>query len=316
MQHSEHFVTLFDSAFMAQGLAMYHSLRRQLSNAVLWVVAMDDWTAERLTEIGFRDLRVISIKDLETPELLALKEQRSVAEYCWTVTPHAPRAVFDSDPKVERVTYVDADLYFLGDPSPLLAELDQSGGSVLITEHAFDAEYDTSEVHGRFCVQFMTFNRGDSEPVRAWWEERCEEWCFAFYEEGKFGDQKYLDDWTERFPEQVHILRARGAIVAPWNARRFPYSEAVAWHFHGLRLLGPRRVLLFTGYSLPRTVVKDIYKPYLYELRHYAIANDLDATQLRMTYLGFWIRKSMNVITDILMWWRSLWFRKGRVERW
>ena len=107
---------------------------------------------------------------------------------------------------MKRVTYLDADLWFRKSPAPIFKEFDKSGKDVLITDHAYSPEYDNSEKNGQYCVQFTTFTREGGETVRKWWEERCIEWCFARFENGKFGDQKYLDDWLERFPEQVHVL--------------------------------------------------------------------------------------------------------------
>jgi hypothetical protein len=108
----------------------------------------------------------------------------------------------------------------------------------------------------------MTFVRDTSESVRSWWARRCLEWCFARSEDGKFGDQKYLDDWPDRFPDQVHILRQENAILAPWNARRFPYSKAIAWHFHGLRIRG-RQIQWYGNYQVPRIAEKMVYEPYI-----------------------------------------------------
>ena len=108
----------------------------------------------------------------------------------------------------------------------------------------------------------MTFVRDTSEPVRSWWAERCLEWCFARSENGKFGDQKYLDDWPDRFPDLVHVLRREDAILAPWNARRFPYSKAIAWHFHGLRIHG-NQIQWYVNYQVPRVTEKMVYEPYV-----------------------------------------------------
>ena len=156
--------------------------------------------------------------------------------------------------------------FFFKSPDPIFSEFDTTGKSVLITDHAYDAEYDQSATSGQYCVQFMTFVRDKSETVRAWWADRCIEWCYSYKEAGKFGDQKYLDDWPTRFVSDVHVLHQKDALLAPWNAKRFPFSSAIAWHFHGLKLVSNKRVILWKNYKIPSPVIKNIYEPYIREL--------------------------------------------------
>ena len=266
----EHYVTLFDSLYLPQALALHASMQRHAGPHLLWMLCVDGVSLRLLRELDLPDVSLLDLGQLETPELLAVKPQRSTGEYCWTLTPFAPRFVFEADATATRVTYLDADLWFRRSPAPLLEELEQSGASVLITDHAYAPEHDQSELSGQYCVQFLTFVRGTSEPVRKWWEERCIEWCYARYEDGKLGDQKYLDDWPERFGPLVHVLQSIDRLQAPWNATRFPYSAAVAYHFHGLKILPGRRVDTGAGYLLPEPVLKYVYVPYVEDLRHAA----------------------------------------------
>jgi hypothetical protein len=266
----EHFVTLFDLLFLPQGLALHRSMERHSGNYTLWILCMDDEVHEILSLMKLPNVQLLQLSLVETKELERVKPERTVGEYCWTVKPFALKFVFDSDISVKRVTYLDADLWFRKSPAPIFQEFDKSGKDVLITDHAYSPEYDLSEKSGQYCGQFTTFTREGGEPVRKWWEERCIEWCFARFENGKFGDQKYLDDWPERFPEQVHVLSNQGWTLAPWNANRFPYSNGVFWHFHELRLTEKRSkplVQFTTSYSIPPITRKQIYKPYLEDLR-------------------------------------------------
>ena len=93
----------------------------------------------------------------------------------------------------------------------------------------------------------MTFRR-DERGLEAlhWWRDRCLEWCYFRVEDGKMGDQKYLDDWPERFPG-VHVLEHPGGGLAPWNVERYELArrngsvlvddrELVFYHYHSLRL--------------------------------------------------------------------------------
>ena len=263
----EHYVTLFDSAFLPQGLALHASMRRHAGAFTLWVLCMDNEVKAVLDSMDEPSIKAVRLADVETAELLAVKGGRNRAEYCWTLTPFTPKIVFDRDAQVERVTYIDADMFLLKTPGPIFDEFEGSGKAVLITDHAYDAEYDSSAGSGQYCVQFMTFVRGRSDTVRQWWQERCIEWCFDRVEDGKHGDQRYLDDWPGRFPESVHVLSQIDVLLAPWNARRFPYSRAIAWHFQGFRLLGNDRALLHRGYAVPDVVDRMIYAPYMKELK-------------------------------------------------
>jgi hypothetical protein len=98
---------------------------------------------------------------------------------------------------------------------------------------------------GLYIVQFMTFRSDeDGRAALDWWRERCLEWCFARYEDGKMGDQKYLDDWPTRFGG-VRLLGHPG-VLGPWciESRRVEEGPEgvtvdgeplIFFHFMGLR---------------------------------------------------------------------------------
>lgn len=260
---TEHYVTLFDANFLPQGLSLYYSLVRHGGDFALWVLCMDKACLETLRRINLPRLRLLDLHELETPELLAVKPCRTRAEYCWTLTPFTHRFVFEADNTIKRVTYLDADLFFFKSPQTIFDEFEESGKSALITDHAYAPAYDQSATSGQYCVQFVTFIRITAEPVRKWWEDRCIEWCKAYHEDGKFGDQKYIESFELLFPTFVHVLQRLDLLLAPWNACMFPYSRCVAYHFHSLRFLGPNRpILLVHGYSIPGPSITNLYNPY------------------------------------------------------
>lgn len=262
---TEHYVTLFDSTYLPNGLALHASLQRHDPDSILWVLCLDQTTLDALESLGLKGLRTITLAEAETPELLAVKSQRSIAEYCWTLTPFTHDLVFNREPSAQRVTYLDADLWFLKSPKPLFEELEIGNGNALITEHAFSPEYAHNEIFGKFCVQFMPFTREGGKHIRTWWQERVLEWCFARAEDGKFGDQKYLDDWPIRFAPEVISLSNTNLTQAPWNAVTSDPKDAVLFHFHRLRLVSEHKATV-GSYRLPNKTVKEIYSPYLSEI--------------------------------------------------
>lgn len=217
--------TLFDINYLPRALALHASLSENASDVRLTAFCMDAASHDLLRALRLPGLDLVSLADLEAhdPALAAVKPTRSQVEYCWTATPAICRYLFDRDPDLAEVTYIDADLLFFADPRPLIEEMGDA--SVLITPHRYAAEWTHWEDDGGiYNVQFVTFKRTvEGLAVLDWWRERCLEWCYARHEPGRFGDQKYLDDWPQRF-EGVHVLEHLGGGVAPWNSSRYEFS--------------------------------------------------------------------------------------------
>ena len=244
----QHFCTYFDSNYLTRGLALYESLRRHCSaQFVLWILCFDDFTYDTLLRLDLEGVRLISTDDFERddPDMRAAKPTRTLVEYYWTATPSLPLHILERDKSVDVITYLDADLFFYSDPQRIFDEA--ANGSILITEHRYaDAYKGHMAISGRFNVSLLSFRR-DANGIAclSWWRQRCLEWCFARCEDGKFGDQLYLDEWPDRF-EGVVVLQHKGAGLAPWNFVRYRFawgtegatvddSPLVFYHFHGCR---------------------------------------------------------------------------------
>jgi len=265
---TEHFVTLFDSRFLLLGLTLHASLLKVASNSHLWIICIDELVEQQISKLGLSHVSTIPLRSIETDELLTVKNNRTVGEYCWTLTPFSPKAVFDRAPDVSRVTYIDSDLFFFSSPEIIFEEFESTQKHVLITEHAYAPEHDRTELSGRFCVQFMTFRRTPAGlKVLKWWQDRCIEWCFDRNEDGKFGDQKYLDQWPTLFPNEVHILRQVDKTLAPWNVDYFLTKKInnltpVFYHFQSFRIVGENLARLFVGIKISENAFR-FYESYL-----------------------------------------------------
>ena len=217
-----HFCTLFDANYLARGLVTYESLMSTTKwGAHLYVFAFDDTCYNVLTPMRLPNLTVISLAEFEDEQLLAIKSTRSRGEYCWTCTSSTILYCIEKF-NLPHCTYIDADMYFYQNPQILIAEKPVDC-SVIITEHRYTPAYDKSKLSGKYCVQFMYFDNTEGGlKVLNWWRDRCLEWCFNRFEDGKFGDQKYLDDWTTRF-KNIHVLRHLGGGLAPWNVQQYQF---------------------------------------------------------------------------------------------
>ncbi len=276
------YCTLFDHRYISRGLLMFDSLKKHQPEARLYVFAFDELTYELLCELKKTDLIPVSLSAFEDEALLQVKPSRTAGEYCWTSTSSTILFVLEKYQE-SHCTYLDADLLFYHNPAILFAEMPVTA-SVLITEHRYTPRYDQSQLSGRFCVQFVYF-RNDAQglEVLRWWRNACLEWCYNRHEDGKFGDQKYLDDWEQRF-RGVHSLKHPGGGLAPWNIQQYlftPTAETlllevkktgqkfpvVFFHFHGVKLFEQHAILAPKHYLISRSVRRYFYNPYLMALQ-------------------------------------------------
>lgn len=293
------FCTLFDSYYLSRGLAMYESLKSRLPTFQLYVFAFDDLTAQVMTSINDSRITVITQEQFEDDDLKRVKPTRTKAEFCWTSTPSTILYCLQNY-NLPHCTYIDADLYFYSDPTCLIEEMGTS--SVLITEHRSTPMIDRSKIAGKYCVQFITFkNNQEALTVLKWWRNACIDWCYDRYEDGKFGDQKYLDDWPERF-KGVHVLQNEGGGLAPWNIQQYHIEdtgqvkyvhkkkqtagEVIFYHFHYIKFVNDE--LTDIGWvPIPRGAIHCLYKPYLRKLREINRLLENDRTEFKTIYTGF-----------------------------
>lgn len=234
------FCTLFDSYYMLKGISLYQSLEKVTDDFQLYVMAFDRECYEKLKSCGFKQMTVELLDDFETPELLKVKPTRTKAEYCWTCGPSVIWH-FLKKYNLPNITYLDSDLFFMGSPKVIYDEI--GNASVAITEQGISEE--SAKQYGRYCVQYMFF-KNDNEGCNtlAWWRDKCIEWCFQRFEEGRYGDQKYLDTFPSLSPS-LCVISNPSAGIAPWNmhhyklkgnsivqdGREFPF---VFYHMHGI----------------------------------------------------------------------------------
>jgi glycosyltransferase involved in cell wall biosynthesis len=273
-----YYCTYFDKNYLLKGLALISSLQAHESEPfTLYVVCLDDLTQELLSLLAIEQVTTIALAEIEAgdAELAGARHNRTLVEYYWTLTPSIISWFLKYLPTNELITYLDADLYFFSTTTPIYSAL--GDGSVLIHEHRFSPELVFLAKHGTYNVGLMCFrNDTNGREVLNWWRERCIEWCYERVEDGKFGDQLYLEDWPTRFGG-VQIFDHDGAGVAPWNQGKYDFSlcdngipqvngvPIVFYHFHAFTFLNPQIVLPAKDlhYPVPVLAVAFCIVPYL-----------------------------------------------------
>ncbi len=275
------FCTLFNWAYLAQGIVLYRSIEQQLGDDfILHILCMDERTADCIARLGLSNARIVRLGEIEDEALLAVKPNRSIGEYCWTCTTPLILHVQSLHPEGTVVTYVDADIAFFSSPRAILDEL--GDGSIFIHEHDFAPRYAGLEASsGRFNVGVSSF-RNDNQGRRCLqlWKSQCLDECVMDFSAGKCGDQNYLDEWPGMYPELV-VSADPGIGLGPWNVEKRRIERggngvlvdgrpAVFYHYHSLRLQKPtwgiRTTWLSGWFEIPDAAIDAFYRPYVREL--------------------------------------------------
>ncbi|AYV57239.1 glycosyl transferase [Leptospira kmetyi] len=265
--------TLFDYNYLPLGLALYESIRRNFGEFHLWILPMDSRTYDFFQINPFDNVTVLSLDEIESEEVLVAKRNRTWQEYCWTLSPILPSYILEKNKNIGHITYLDSDIYFYSDVKPIYDEI--GNASVMIIPHRFPERLKYLEANGIYNVQMVYFNRDEIGMKCLYrWREQCLEWCYNRVEDGKLGDQKYLDEWPELY-ENVSVLKNEQSGVALWNVENYQLQFSngtilinekplIFYHFHMFKLFsGFLYGTGITSYNLKFSNLKSIYIIYL-----------------------------------------------------
>lgn len=281
------FCTLFDSNYLDKGLVLYESMRKQMSNFKLYIFAFDNKCFRILNKMHLKNVILLSVLDIMTDKLQQIKKERTNAEFCWTCTPLIIEHVLEQY-KEKICTYVDADIYFYANPECVIQEMLDHKCSVGLVKHGFERNWDYGRQIfecGKYCIQFNTFlNTKTGRKVLKEWKEDCLNWCYNRVEDRKLGDQKYADQWRQKY-SFVYEAMNLGAGVAPWNLHLYSYEKnekekiwmkyrnkkfmLIFYHFEGTKYLKYHKIFLnlwkYNGKESKRKV-KLLYQPYFQDI--------------------------------------------------
>jgi hypothetical protein len=297
--------TIVDRSYLPRVLILHQSLVDTCPSFRLRVCCTDEQTRTLLVRSRRPNLVAMSLADVEAhdPSLARLKQARSLPEYCFTAKPSLCLYVLDTEPEVQSIVYLDSDLMFLQDPTRGF-ELGEDSILLVPQRHAPGRERE-AELFGSFQAGTVGFQRSqEGLAALRWWRERCLEWCSYEHEDGKWTDQRYLEDWPQRF-DGVRVLEDPGWGLAPWNAWQYRLEAqggtalvdgrpVVFYHHSGLRLFGGiaalRRLGLFS--RLYRCTPRPVPLVWRREPRHVA---GLEEALLWVPYM----RRLSEAIADL-----------------
>lgn len=244
------FCTLYDSNYISKGLALYLSIAKYTDDFTIYVMAMDRKCQEMLIALAFKHVVVDCIEDIDDPKLAEAKGNRSRAEFCWTCGSYTTD-YFLHKYELPDITYLDSDLMFFCSPQVVFDELKASNASVGLAPH-----FTKNPWTGKYCVQYVYFkNDKDGSGCLRWWRDECLKWCYSRLEDGKYGDQMYLDYFADKF-NHVCDIENRGVGIAYWNMNNYRLTKnkvvykgkewpQVFFHYSGFNVKVEDRTLVF-----------------------------------------------------------------------
>lgn len=282
----KYFCTYFDKGFVRRALALYTSIQKNLEIPfTLYALCFDDDAFKSVSKIDLKGLIPLHIQELtdNDKDLAGVIPHRSKVEFYFTCTAAFTLYLLKNFKEIDQLIYLDADIFFFSSPLVLFDEIQNA--SISIIEHRYASNLKCYEKNGIYNVSWVGF-RKDENGIAAleWWRERCLEWCYDRHENGKYADQRYLDDWPSRF-KNVHIIKNIGANVAPWNIKNYVIGfdgkvptvnscPIIFFHFHGLK-----------------KIRDNIYDPNLF--RYKVVLNSIIAERIYIPYI-----RSFEVLND------------------
>jgi hypothetical protein len=278
-----HIATSTDANYLHKAIVLYRSLLKVHDNFLLHMFCFDDIAYSVFKRLNYQNLKIYHPSDFENKELLKVKASKVKRyEYYWACNPFITRKVL-LDQDTDFVSSCDCDLMFFDSPEVIFSEL--GNADVLIQPNNFSYQFvNDFTLVGYYCTSFQCFKKNqNSIKILNWWHKKTIKWCSSKFEDGKFGEQKYLDDWRIRF-KKVREIANVGTNVAPWNIQKYDISKRnkqiiinakyplIYYHYHSFRMDLKNYQYIITGdrhnnYPISEKVIKLVYKPYIKVLK-------------------------------------------------
>lgn len=268
------FCTLTTLEYLPKCIALLDSIESHTDSFHIWICCMDDTVYDILSRMSLENVTLIKFSDIEDNSLRAAKKNRKDYEYCWTLKAPLMLYIFENYENVTSLLYLDADIYLFSRPDRCFETLGRY--TVLLTHHNFSQSYKhLYRKKGWLNAGIIGFKRCSTAlSYLKWWRKKCIEWCFDVVSEGRFGDQKYLDNFLKPHGS-AYLEESIGMNAAVWNLEdKEVYCRGedifiggdplIFYHFSSFIILGEKEFSLWKWDSLKVSCsAKElIYSPY------------------------------------------------------
>lgn len=270
---------------LIQAIACFLSLYKNMDNFKVYILCVDEKCYEFLKEINSDKIVLLTIAELNREDLLAIKASRKLNQYCWTLKPGFIKHIFTLDDSINRVTYIDSDLFFYQNPNVIFenqpdASVLLSSGEIFLPMYSKEFNQTMQTLTGNFNSGFISFKK-DINGLQCvnWWDKMCVDSCTSNPEDNKFGDQKYLDDMPFLF-NNVYEITTQGINIGHWNYLKYKFTvsndnvmvnnnKLIFYHFSGFRII--------SKYDIRQVHEEDrVNIPFIYQIYKRALGKIID----------------------------------------
>ncbi|MDO5518070.1 MAG: putative nucleotide-diphospho-sugar transferase [Clostridium sp.] len=299
------YCTVLSSKRLIQGIACYLSLFTVMKDFRLFILCVDDKSYQFMRDFKLPQIVCVRLDELNRRDIMEIKNSRKLNQYCWTLKPVFIRYILEHSRKIQRITYIDSDLYFLQNPEVIFENQPDksvllSDGKIFIPKCSREFISYVQSKTGNYNSGFISFKRDENGIACAsWWDDRCMESCTEKPEDGIFGDQKYLDYMPCLF-DNVGEITTPGVNIGHWNSQKYDFSvrndeimannyKLIVYHFSGFRIINKyNMVQIHERERVNLPFIYDIYKKFLSDIideievlnpyyKDYFITSDIDS---------------------------------------
>lgn len=265
------FCTIITADHFPKAAVLCHSIRSFNNTAELYVLISDE--KKNVHQRETEGMKLISVDLLSNyplvDELYKKYAHINFDNFRWSLKPVFASYLLRTG--LDKVIYLDCDMFFVNDFGFLFKELDKY--DILLTPHWNNTNPSLNKngflsnfTSGLFSAGFFGANR-KGLPALDWWANACH---FMMGENIKIGvhdDQRYLDIFPVLF-EDIHIIRHRGCNIGSWNV-----EESKRTLVNSEVLINEKFPVIFIHFDqmLATTILKGhdpLLKPYLDQYRN------------------------------------------------
>jgi len=271
---SNQFCTIVSGEYICQGLAMYNSIKRHTPEFHLWILCVDELVYNLLEQLDLEKVTLLSLDNIVDEKLSKVKQKRNLDEFCWTLKASLLSYLLNNHWNLESIVYVDADLYFFTDASVIFR--DWGEGSVYVTKLGLSSKW--AKKVGKYSSGLIGIKRDDvGGECLEYWKRKCIDWCYDKFDEQRWRDQKYIEEWENIAGSALVVSENSGINLGPWNITKgkvsmrnsayyFNEAQLALYHFSGFEVTGPKSFILCNRKVLPDYCL-GIYSDYIRDIK-------------------------------------------------